>query len=138
MADARDIPLPAESFDVVTTIKFLKWVPDDTSLTQVLREIARVLRPGGHAILHQRILTRVRLSALQQVRRALSMMLHSAQRSHKKSETEPRTRDVEEGAFLDKCKETGLILKFLAQTNPFSAMLRVNRLDAFYVMERRA
>lgn len=47
-ADARAIPLHAESVDVVASFASLYHVPD---LAGVLSEVSRVLRPGGVAIL---------------------------------------------------------------------------------------
>ncbi len=44
IADAMDLPYPADSFDVVLIANALHIVPDPE---RVLREIDRVLRPGG-------------------------------------------------------------------------------------------
>ncbi|MFO0680916.1 MAG: class I SAM-dependent methyltransferase [Sandaracinus sp.] len=45
---ATALPFEAESFDVVCSFKVLAHVPD---LPQALREVSRVLRPGGIALL---------------------------------------------------------------------------------------
>lgn len=48
MALADQLPFPAESFDVVVALGLLPWVEDPAA---VVAELARVLRPGGHAVL---------------------------------------------------------------------------------------
>ncbi len=47
-ADIQDLQFPAEFFDVVMTAEVLEHVPDEQ---QAIREIVRVLVPGGHLIL---------------------------------------------------------------------------------------
>ncbi|MDL4820246.1 class I SAM-dependent methyltransferase [Actinomadura opuntiae] len=47
-ADARELPLPSGAFGVVTALDLLEHVDDDE---RVVREIARVLRPGGTALI---------------------------------------------------------------------------------------
>jgi SAM-dependent methyltransferase len=44
--DARKLSYPDESFDRVFSISVIEHIPDDGD-TQAMREIARVLRPGG-------------------------------------------------------------------------------------------
>ncbi len=46
-ADARDLPLPSESFDLLVAFDVLEHVEEDD---QVAAEIRRVLRPGGTAL----------------------------------------------------------------------------------------
>lgn len=46
--DLTQIPFPAESFDVVYASHVLEHVPDDR---QAMREIVRILKPGGWAVL---------------------------------------------------------------------------------------
>lgn len=48
LADACELPLGDESIDAVVSANLLEHVPDDV---RALREIARVLRPGGSAVL---------------------------------------------------------------------------------------
>lgn len=48
VADARHIPMPDASFDVVTMIGVLEYIPE---YPKVIAEIRRVLRPGGALIL---------------------------------------------------------------------------------------
>jgi len=46
--DARALPFPDESFDVVCSFKVLAHVPD---VAEAVREMVRVTRPGGHLLL---------------------------------------------------------------------------------------
>jgi SAM-dependent methyltransferase len=46
-ADAARLPFPSAFFDLVTSFDMLQCVPDDGGVT---REIARVLKPGGHFV----------------------------------------------------------------------------------------
>jgi SAM-dependent methyltransferase len=47
-ADARDLPLPSESFDLLLAFDVLEHIDDDA---QAASEIHRVLRPGGTALI---------------------------------------------------------------------------------------
>ena len=47
-ADLTRIPFPADSFDVATCFDVLQCVPDDRD---AVREIARIVRPGGRVLL---------------------------------------------------------------------------------------
>jgi SAM-dependent methyltransferase len=47
-ADATSLPLPAQSVDAVVSANLLEHVPDDAA---ALREMHRLLRPGGLAVL---------------------------------------------------------------------------------------
>ena len=49
LADARSIPMAAESFDVITLNSILEHVPDWGS---VVSEAARILAPGGIVVIH--------------------------------------------------------------------------------------
>lgn len=49
MGDAYHLPFPDEFFDVVTAMDFLDHVEDPD---RVVRECARVLKPGGHFFFH--------------------------------------------------------------------------------------
>jgi arsenite methyltransferase len=46
-ADARDLPFPPESFDVVLSSLALSNIASDDERAKALREAVRVLRPGG-------------------------------------------------------------------------------------------
>jgi len=46
-ADARDLPFPSESFDVVLSSLALSNIASDDERAKALREAVRVLRPGG-------------------------------------------------------------------------------------------
>jgi ubiquinone/menaquinone biosynthesis C-methylase UbiE len=46
-ADATCMPFPSRTFDIVTSFDMLQCVPDDGA---AVREIARVLSPGGHFV----------------------------------------------------------------------------------------
>ena len=50
-ADARRMPFTDASFDVVLSNLCLHNIPDQAGRRQACREIARVLRPGGRAVL---------------------------------------------------------------------------------------
>jgi len=43
-ADVEELPLPSASFDYVLCVEVLRYLPDDT---RCIREMARVLKPGG-------------------------------------------------------------------------------------------
>lgn len=47
-ADARDLPVESSSLDLVTAFDVLEHIEEDYLVTE---EIARVLRPGGHALI---------------------------------------------------------------------------------------
>lgn len=47
-ADARDLPLPASSFDLVVAFEILEHIQEDD---QAAAELFRVLRPGGAALI---------------------------------------------------------------------------------------
>jgi ubiquinone/menaquinone biosynthesis C-methylase UbiE len=49
LGDAYALPFPGESFDLVVAIGLLPWLP---RVEPAILEVARVLKPGGHAILH--------------------------------------------------------------------------------------
>jgi ubiquinone/menaquinone biosynthesis C-methylase UbiE len=48
-ASIEQIPFRASTFDLVTSFDVVQSVPDDR---QAMRELARVLKPGGHAVLN--------------------------------------------------------------------------------------
>ncbi len=50
-ADARSLPFEAESFDVVLAFSTIEHIPGGADREKVLREVKRVLRPGGHFII---------------------------------------------------------------------------------------
>ncbi|HTU93866.1 MAG TPA: class I SAM-dependent methyltransferase [Gemmataceae bacterium] len=50
-SDARNLPFPDASFDVVLSSLVLHNIPSQAGRRQSVREIARVLKPGGHVAL---------------------------------------------------------------------------------------
>jgi arsenite methyltransferase len=48
--DARDLPFEPDQFDVVVTSWMLHFMSDPDDRTRSLREIGRVLKPGGRAV----------------------------------------------------------------------------------------
>ena len=55
--DAQDLPFPAGSFDVVISNFVVHEMKDRSAREKMMREIARVLRPGGHVALVDFIFT---------------------------------------------------------------------------------
>lgn len=55
--DAQDLPFPAGSFDVVISTFVVHEMKDRSAREKMMREIARVLRPGGHVALVDFIFT---------------------------------------------------------------------------------
>lgn len=47
----RELPLPANAFDVVTALDVLQHITDDAAFDRALGTIARALRPGGLALI---------------------------------------------------------------------------------------
>ncbi len=50
-ADARHLPFPDESFDVVFSLFCIHNIDGEPAQAAALREVARVLRPGGRALI---------------------------------------------------------------------------------------
>ncbi|HWF52107.1 MAG TPA: class I SAM-dependent methyltransferase [Solirubrobacteraceae bacterium] len=48
--DARELKFPSESFDVVFTLSSIEHFGSPADIARSAREIGRVLKPGGHAI----------------------------------------------------------------------------------------
>jgi SAM-dependent methyltransferase len=65
-ADARKLPFPDASFDIVVSNFVLHEMDTEAAREQMLREIARVLKPGGHVALRDFIFTDV---CVEQLRR---------------------------------------------------------------------
>lgn len=49
-ADARALPFPDNTFDIVTTIGMLEHIPDRVARRDIIRDALRVLRPDGVAL----------------------------------------------------------------------------------------
>jgi SAM-dependent methyltransferase len=52
MRDAQDLPFPSDTFDAVSCLEALEFMP---SPSRVLSEMARVLRPGGVFVVTNRV-----------------------------------------------------------------------------------
>jgi SAM-dependent methyltransferase len=52
VADARELPLEADAFDVVLLFTVLSSVPEDSDRTAIAAECRRVLAPGGAVLLY--------------------------------------------------------------------------------------
>lgn len=131
VADARNIPHPDATFDLVMTIKFLKWLPDDTTLEAVVKEISRVMKPGALAMLHQKVEAGAQAAPGIGLRRLAASILK------RRSEKAIKTRAVGEDVFLGFCRDAGLDLKFVSMTSPAGQTLRKSRVNVFYVLEKR-
>jgi SAM-dependent methyltransferase len=49
--DARDLPFQPDTIDIVLSSWFIHTLPEQTDRESVLREIVRVLKPGGRAVI---------------------------------------------------------------------------------------
>ena len=133
IADARKIPHPANNFDVVLAVKFLKWVPDDAALLEILKEISRVLRPGGTALLHQKINVPARQRLIPSLRHALKMVLRP---KSARARPGPRTRTIGERGFMDLCAQAGLNFRYSMAIGAISEMTNRPSFSAFYALEK--
>lgn len=141
VADARKIPFKANAFDVIITVKFLKWIPDDVELTAVLCEISRVLRSGGIAVLHQRIrrirkIPRSRHGFIQAFRGFAKRIWVSNEADSDANESEsvaPKTRDIDENTFLKICDEFGLRFQHVVLSSSTDYIIKKSSFDAFYI-----
>jgi ubiquinone/menaquinone biosynthesis C-methylase UbiE len=131
VADARDLPYPPSTFDLVITVKFLKWIPDDASLSSILREVARVLKPGGLAILHQKVSKGIsgRFGRL-----AFALAKRAAGLRRPNEGRNVATRALGEAAFLRMCREADLRLRFVIKSSPL--LQRHGSTLAFYSVEK--
>ena len=58
-ADARELPFPDASFDVVFSLSSIEHVGGPRDVARAAREMGRVLRPGGHAVVVTECLVRL-------------------------------------------------------------------------------
>jgi arsenite methyltransferase len=77
-ADARRLPFPDAAFDVVTSSLVIHNIPGREQRDQVLREVVRVLKPGGRVLIVDLAHTahyacQLRAAGLSDVRRSLPM-----------------------------------------------------------------
>jgi ubiquinone/menaquinone biosynthesis C-methylase UbiE len=108
-------------------------VPDDAALQEILKEISRVLRPGGTALLHQKISVRLRQRLLPSLRHAVKMIVRPKRGRTKDG---AQTRGVDEIRFVEMCALAGLRLRYVAAITPIAAMTSQPRLSAFYALEK--
>ena len=90
-ADARGLPFPDGSFDVVFSLSSIEHFGSPRAVARAAREMARVLKPGGHALIATECLVRLdpRQTALaDSVMRAVTL-----NRTHKGAT--PRRRLIE-------------------------------------------
>ena len=137
VADAREIPHSSGKFDLVMTVKFLKWLPEDAVLDQVLHEIARVMRPGGLALLHQKIQVAPEIDLRKGLRAAIAKMIKRKLSGRKANIDSINTRAVEEARFLALCAQVGLTSKYVVTTLPVTIAATKKRINAFYVMQKQ-
>lgn len=70
--DCRSLPFESAEFDIVVTERFLLNLPDQRAQSQAIREIHRVLRPGGVYVMVEGSLDG--LEALNQLRRGVGLL----------------------------------------------------------------
>jgi ubiquinone/menaquinone biosynthesis C-methylase UbiE len=81
-ADARAIPYAGETFDVVTNLfSSFGYFPDDDAHHLVLREVYRVLKPGGHLVIdHMNAEVTVKQLELESTEERDGLTLHQRRR----------------------------------------------------------
>src|SRR5215207_10036811 len=117
------------------TVKFLKWLPEDATLDQVLREVARVLRPGGVGLLHQQIQVAPQVNLKKGLRSAIAAIVKRKLLGRKAKAI--KTRAVDEGRFLSMCRQVGLSPTFVITTLPIAVAATRKRVNAFYVVKKQ-
>ena len=137
VADARNIPHPPGKFDLVIAVKFLKWLPEDGVVDQVLHEVARVMRPGGLALLHQKIQVAPEVDLRNGLRAAIAKSIKRKLSRRKPDVNKIKTRAIDEALFLDLCGQVGLTAKYVLTTLPIATAAAKRRVDAFYVMQKQ-
>ena len=137
VADAREIPHASGKFDLVMSVKFLKWLPEDAVLDQVLHEAARVMRPGGLALLHQKILVAPEIDLRKGLCAAIAKVVKRKLSGRKLHVKTIKVRAVDEALFLGLCEQVGLSAKYVVTTVPVALAATKRRVDAFYVMQKQ-
>jgi ubiquinone/menaquinone biosynthesis C-methylase UbiE len=136
-ADIEDLPFPDSSFDAVVATGVLEYAIDRTA---AIRELARVLRPGGVAVVSvpnvRSLPVRLRRGVLQPIGRVARRALGSRRREPPPREHLPSLSDLEEilsaaGLDLEKVEHTNYlpVVRPLARMAPATALGIAERLE---------
>ncbi len=104
VVDARSTGLPDDAVDYLISIKFMKWLPDDDFVTDVLKEFRRVCRKS--AIVNIKVDKNISLS-----KKIIGLL-----RSHS---SRPHARFFNEDRFANLCSQAGWTVREVVE-NPES------------------
>lgn len=110
VADAQALPFDDDAFDTVVATLALCSIPDDAA---GVREMARVLRPGGRLVLLDHV--RSPLRPVRVVQRALEPLFLRLEADHLLRQ--PEVRVAEAGLAVEHCQRSklGLVLRLTAR-----------------------
>lgn len=109
VADAQHLPFPDATFDTVIATLALCSIPDDAA---AVREIARVLRPGGAVVLLEHVRSPSR--AVRAAQRLLEPLLLRLEGDHLLREPEKRVQQAGLQIALLERSRLGLVLRVKA------------------------